>query len=120
MLLYYMYNIFATSFIRQHNVNVLNLQEAHPYNFAYAVKDDYYNDYSQQESSDGKVVAGSYQVLLPDGRVQHVNYKADDYTGYVADVTYKGEAKTYDYKPAYKAAAYPAPAYKAPAYPAKY
>merc|ERR1712071_336388 len=93
--------------------------EARPYEFAYAVKDDYYNDYSHQESSDGNgYVSGSYQVLLPDGRVQYVNYKADDYTGYVADVTYSGEAKAYDYKPAYKAAAYPAPAYKAAAYPA--
>jgi len=37
-----------------------------PYSFAYAVKDDYtYNDFGHSENSDGKVVAGSYQVLLP-------------------------------------------------------
>lgn len=84
------------------------------------MKDDYYNDYSQQEYSDGKAVTGSYQVLLPDGRVQHVAYKADDYSGYLADVTYKGEAKAYDYKPAYKAAAYSAPVYKTLAYPANH
>ena len=47
-----------------------------------------------------------------------MNYKADDYTGYVADVKYEGEAK--EYKPAYKPAAYPSPAYPAPKYPAKY
>ena len=96
-----------------------------PYSFAWAVKDDpSYNDYAHQESGDDKgYVAGSYRVLLPNGRTQVVDYKADDYTGYVADVKYEGEAK-YDYKPAYKPAyqpSYPAPAYKAdypaPAYP---
>ena len=95
-----------------------------PYSFAWAVKDDpSYNDYAHQESGDDKgYVAGSYRVLLPDCRTQIVNFKVDDYTGYVADVKYEGEAK-YDYKPAYKTA-YPAPAYKAdypaPAYKADY
>ncbi|KAK2714886.1 hypothetical protein QYM36_009174 [Artemia franciscana] len=98
-----------------------------PYDFAWAVKDDYtYNDYNHQETSDGNgYVKGSYQTLLPDGRVQTVTYTADDYTGYVADVQYSGETK-YDYKPAYKPSypapaykpSYPAPAYKAPSYPA--
>ena len=95
-----------------------------PYNFAWAVKDEpSYNDYSHSENSDGKVVTGSYRVVLPDGRTQIVTYKADDY-GYVADVKYDGEAKYPAYAPAYKAAypapaypAYPAPAYPAPAYP---
>ena len=72
-----------------------------------------YNNFGHQENSDGKAVTGSYFVNLPDGRLQTVTYKADDY-GYVADVQYTGEAK-YDYKPAYKPA-YPAPAYE-PAYP---
>ena len=60
-----------------------------------AVKDDYtYNDYAHQESSDDKgYVTGSYRTLLPDGRSQTANYKADDYSGYVADVKYDGEAK---------------------------
>jgi Insect cuticle protein len=77
-----------------------------PYAFAYAVKDDpSYNDYGHKESSDGKVVSGSYRVLLPDGRTQIVNYKVDGYSGYVADVVYEGVAKPYDYKP-YKPAPY--------------
>ena len=67
------------------------------------------------ETSDGKVTTGSYRAVLPDGRTQIVTYKADEY-GYVADVKYEGEAKAYDYKPAYKAAAYPAPSYPTPAY----
>ena len=74
-----------------------------PYNFAWAVKDEAsYNDYAHQQASDDKgYVTGSYRVVLPDGRTQTVNYKADDYTGYIADVKYSGDAK-YDYKPAYK------------------
>ena len=97
-----------------------------PYNFAWAVKDDYtYNDYSHYESSDDKgYVTGVYKTLLPDGRTQIVNYKADDYTGYIADVKYEGDAKyPSEYKPAYKPAykpdypAYPKPAYPEPAYP---
>ncbi|EFX86081.1 hypothetical protein DAPPUDRAFT_236611 [Daphnia pulex] len=95
-----------------------------PYNFDWAVKDDpSYNDYAHQETADDKgYVTGSYRVLLPDGRTQVVNYKADDYTGYVADVKYEGEAKEYNpaYKPAYPSPAYPSPAYPAPKYPTKY
>ena len=90
-----------------------------PYEFAYQVKDEpSYNDFGHKESSDGKVVSGSYNVLLPDGRTQTVTYTADDHNGYVAKVEYSGEAKYPEYKPAYKAAAYPAPAYPTPAYPA--
>ncbi|XP_032792407.2 adhesive plaque matrix protein [Daphnia magna] len=88
-----------------------------PYNFNWAVKDDpSYNDYTHQETADDKgYVTGSYRTLLPDGRTQIVDYKADDYTGYVADVKYDGEAK--EYKPAYKPAGYSSPAYPSPAYP---
>ena len=44
------------------------------------------------------MTSGSYRVLLPDGRTQIVNYKAD-INGYVADVKYVGEAIYADYKP---------------------
>ncbi|EFX71657.1 hypothetical protein DAPPUDRAFT_59953, partial [Daphnia pulex] len=73
-----------------------------PYHFNWAVKDDYtYNNFDQQESSDGNgYVSGSYRTLLPDGRTQIVTYKADDYTGYVADVKYEGYAKYPEYKAA--------------------
>ena len=94
-----------------------------PYAFGYAVQDGpSYNNYGQQEQSDGKAVTGSYRVDLPDGRTQIVTYKADEY-GFVADVKYEGDAKYPDnYKPAYKPAypaepAYPKPAYPKPAYP---
>ena len=83
---------------------------AQPYTYAYAVKDDYSGaNFNAQESADGKVVTGSYQVALPDGRIQTVKYTADHYNGYVADVSYSGEAVYPKYEPKpYK----PAPAYK--------
>ncbi|XP_046454052.1 cuticle protein 19-like isoform X4 [Daphnia pulex] len=88
-----------------------------PYDFSWAVN-DYYNDYSHSERSDGKVTTGSYRVVLPDGRTQIVTYKADSY-GYVADVKYTGEAKYPEYVANnYKATTYSAPAYTAPTYSA--
>ena len=95
------------------------IQPGMPYKFAYAVEDAAsYNSYGHQESSDGKVVSGSYRVALPDGRTQTVTYKVDDYSGFVADVKYEGEAKYPEYSaPAYKTAPSPAPAaYLAPEY----
>ncbi len=60
-----------------------------PYEFAWAVKDEpTKNDYAHEAKSDGKVVIGSYRVLLPDGRTQIVSYRADE-NGYVADVKYE-------------------------------
>ncbi|XP_042855733.1 cuticle protein 19-like [Penaeus japonicus] len=81
-----------------------------PFDFAYAVKDDYTgNDFAHDETSDGKVTSGSYRVLLPDGRTQIVTFTADHHAGYVANVAYEGEASY----PAAKPAAYapPPPAY---------
>ena len=95
-------------------------QPAQPYSFAYEVNDaPSYNNYGHSENSDGNVVTGSYRVLLPDGRTQIVNYRADK-NGYVADVKYEGEAKYPEYNkpsaPVYKAPA--APVYATPAAPA--
>merc|ERR1712038_1590926 len=86
--------------------------------YSWAVKDDYSkNDYGQNEKREGKSTSGSYSVLLPDGRTQTVTYSVDGYGGYVADVSYSGEAQSPEYKPSpsqykpvYKPA--PAPAYK--------
>ena len=72
-----------------------------PYAFEYGVADDYSGaNFKAAETADGKVVTGSYQVNLPDGRVQTVTYTADHYNGFVADVSYEGvphypEAKPY-------------------------
>lgn len=87
-----------------------------PYRFSYAVKDEEsYNDFGHEEVSDGKTVTGTYYVHLPDGRLQTVNYKADE-EGYVADVQYKGEAK-YPKEPAYHKPSYPKHSYPKPSYP---
>merc|ERR1711970_1091688 len=84
--------------------------EPSPYTYTYGVADDYSNArFNAAETSDGAGNAeGSYSVALPDGRIQHVSYKADGYEGYVADVTYEGTA-VYPEAPVVKAA----PAYHA-------
>merc|ERR1712123_271946 len=85
--------------------------EPSPYTYTYAVADDYSNsNFNAAETGDGNGNAeGSYSVALPDGRTQHVNYKADGYAGYVADVTYDGAAVYPDAPAPYHAA--PVPAY---------
>merc|ERR1712036_72948 len=71
-----------------------DLAEPSPYNYQYAVADDYSGaNFAQSEANDGTgAVSGSYSVNLPDGRVQHVTYEANDITGNVATVTYDGTA----------------------------
>merc|ERR1712018_469212 len=86
--------------------------EAPVYQYTYAVKDDYsFSNFNAHEERDGYNTAGGYQVALPDGRTQIVTYTATK-DGYVADVTYEGEAKSPEYTPApaYKPA--PAPVVK--------
>ena len=92
------------------------IQVPKPYAYEYGVHDDYSGaNFAQSETADGKNVAGSYTVNLPDGRVQTVTYTSDPYGygGHVADVVYSGTAHYPEHKPAY----HPAPAYKpAPKY----
>ena len=100
-----------------------DLAEISPYAFNYAVADDYSKaNFNAAESDDGTGSReGSYSVALPDGRIQHVHYTTNDYEGFVAEVTYEGEAEyppegTYHVaKPAYGA---PPPAYGPPIVPA--
>lgn len=57
-----------------------------PYNFAYAVKDQYNgNDFSHNEDSDGKNVMGTYSVQLPDGRKQTVSTPYQAYSNSTLD-----------------------------------
>ena len=61
-----------------------------PYSFTYGVSDEYSGtDFHREEERSDSVTRGSYKVSLPDGRVQIVNYVADD-SGYKATVTYEG------------------------------
>ena len=83
-----------------------------PYAYEYGVTDEYSGaNFRAAETADGKAVQGSYQVHLPDGRVQTVTYTADHYNGYVADVKYEGVAQfpKYEPKPAYHPAPKPHP-----------
>jgi hypothetical protein len=66
-----------------------------PYQFEYGVADQYTGtNFQAVENQDEKgTVIGSYRVNLPDGRVQTVTYTADHYGGFVADVSYEGEAQ---------------------------
>ena len=88
--------------------------EPRPYAYSYGVEDDYHGvKFGQNEESDGKVVHGSYHVLLPDGRIRNVKYTADHYAGYIADVSYTNPHKPIvHHKPA---PYHPEPAYDGPA-----
>ncbi|XP_050729765.1 DNA-directed RNA polymerase II subunit RPB1-like [Eriocheir sinensis] len=86
------------------------------YEFNYAVKDEYSgNDFGHQESRDGDRTDGSYYVLLPDGRLQRVTYYVDGDSGFVAEVSYEGEArKPESYSPPKPTYAPPQPTYAPP------
>ncbi|XP_042875664.1 cuticle protein 19.8-like [Penaeus japonicus] len=87
------------------------------YDFEWAVKDDYSgNDFGHQESRDGDDTQGSYYVQLPDGRLQKVTYYVDGDNGYVADVTYEGEAQFPESQESVEAPVYapPRPSYGYP------
>ena len=76
-------------------------------------QDDYTsNNYGANEDRDGYATSGSYYVALPDGSLQKVTYTVNGDGGYVADVTYEGEAQY----PEVKAYSPPAPAYKPASY----
>ncbi|XP_046450364.1 uncharacterized protein LOC124198538 isoform X2 [Daphnia pulex] len=85
------------------------------YQYSWEVKDlPSGNDYRQQETRDGHLTTGLYQVLLPGGRHQTVNYRVDKDSGFMADVSYQGENNYFTFKNA------PAPpqAYNYPSQPA--
>lgn len=64
-----------------------------PYSFDYTVNNyESGAQYAANENSDGKQTKGYYKVALPDGRTQTVTYSSDEHGGFVADVSYEGEA----------------------------
>merc|ERR1711956_181658 len=70
------------------------------YTYNFAVKDDYSNNnFGTEEKRDGYAAQGSYYVALPDDRLQKVTYSVNGEGGYVADVTYEGEAQYPEEKP---------------------
>ena len=65
-----------------------------PYAYEYGVADDYsHSNFKKTETQDaGGNVAGSFTIALPDGRIQTTTYTADHTNGFVAEVSYSGEA----------------------------
>merc|ERR1719191_2656608 len=66
-----------------------------PFAYEYGVADDYSKaNFKKAESQDANGnVAGSFTIALPDGRIQTTTYTADHVNGFVAEVTYSGEAQ---------------------------
>merc|ERR1712203_1105699 len=77
-----------------HAVAEVYPDEISPFTYNYAVADDYSgSNFQVSETDDGTAARqGGYSVNLPDGRIQHVSYTANDAEGYVAEVTYEGTA----------------------------
>lgn len=68
---------------------LFSFKEPANYEFSYEVKDaESGNDFGHQEARQGDVAEGKYYVLLPDGRLQTVEYTADT-EGYKPKVTYE-------------------------------
>merc|ERR1719264_604848 len=65
-----------------------------PYAYEYGVADDYSKaNFRKTETQDAAGnVGGSFTIALPDGRIQTTTYTADHTNGFVAEVTYSGEA----------------------------
>jgi collagen type III alpha len=73
---------------------VLLLQEPAKYEFSYEVKDDQSGStFGHTEMRDGQRAQGEFNVLLPDGRKQIVEYEADQ-DGFKPQIRYEGEANT--------------------------
>ena len=69
--------------------NHFRLQEPAMYQFSYEVQDaPSGSDFGHREERNGDVAWGSYEVLLPDGRKQIVDYQADQ-NGYNPSIRYE-------------------------------
>ncbi|XP_064123059.1 pro-resilin-like [Macrobrachium nipponense] len=87
------------------------------YNFEFDVDDDSTGaSFEHQEARDIDNTQGSYTVQLPDGRRQTVKYYVNGDSGYVAEVTYEGEARYPDSDESREFSA-PRPSYSAPRAP---
>ncbi|XP_068209742.1 pro-resilin-like [Palaemon carinicauda] len=87
------------------------------YNFQFGVHDDSTSaSFEHQEARDEDETQGSYTVQLPDGRRQTVRYFVNGDSGYVAEVTYEGEARYPDSDESREYSA-PRPSYSPPRAP---
>lgn len=75
----------------------LMIQEPAKYEFSYEVKDEQSGaDYGHTETRDGDRAQGEFNVLLPDGRKQIIEYEADQ-DGFKPQIRYEGEANNGGY-----------------------
>lgn len=71
-----------------------HFQEPAKYEFSYEVKDEQSgSNYGHKETRNGDRAQGEFNVLLPDGRKQIVEYEADQ-DGFKPQIRYEGEANT--------------------------
>ncbi|KAL7635948.1 UNVERIFIED_CONTAM: hypothetical protein RMT77_013765 [Armadillidium vulgare] len=69
-------------------------EEDRSYEFRYQVNDESEElDFGHREEKSSGEVEGYYYVLLPDSRILHVKYTADDENGYEAEVHFEGSAE---------------------------
>merc|ERR1711970_469693 len=82
-----------------------------PYGYQYGVEDEESKaSFQKTESQDANgAVLGQYVIALPDGRIQTTKYTADPIQGFVAEVTYSGNAVYPPVKPGQLAPAGVAP-----------
>ena len=66
------------------------------YDFSWEVSEEDGGNFGYHEARDGDNTQGSYSVDLPDGRRQTVTYYVNGDSGYVAEVSYSGEARYSD------------------------
>jgi len=70
-------------------------QEPANYQYSYEVQDaESGSEFSQEESRQDEYAQGSYRVLLPDGRLQIVEYEADQ-EGYKPQIRYEDTGAGY-------------------------
>ncbi|KAK0161910.1 hypothetical protein PV327_008311 [Microctonus hyperodae] len=87
-----MINLMKINRQQKPNSPLNHLRYAEKYDFAYRVTDDKTrNDFGHRESRNEGVTNGHYHVLLPDGRIQEVEYRVDKSDGYRANVTYHNQ-----------------------------
>ncbi|XP_066948498.1 pro-resilin-like [Macrobrachium rosenbergii] len=106
---------FDRSFERSFERNSDESFESPKYNFQFGVHEDSAS-FEHQEARDDDETQGSYVVQLPDGRRQTVRYFVNGGSGYVAEVTYDGEARYPDSSSSFESREFsaPRPSYSAP------
>ncbi|CAB4057826.1 unnamed protein product [Lepeophtheirus salmonis] len=64
-------------------------ETAEPFIYQYTSELDSKPKSPQEEINDGQIIARSYKVALPDGRIQAVDYKVDGDNEFIANVRYE-------------------------------